>query len=108
MSESQLLSKIRKDGRKIAKRFKLKYLEITTERAGVTRFGSCDSTKTIRIRLHNRRDGRFLTYPHLIHTLCHEMAHLKFMDHSMNFKGLNGEILDWARQRGIYKPKYYR
>lgn len=108
MSESQLLAQIRKDGRKIAKRFKLKYLEITTERPRATRFGSCDSTKTIRIRLHKRREGGFLTYPHLIHTLCHEMAHLKHMDHSKNFKYLNSEILSWAKDKGIYNPRRYR
>lgn len=104
MSESQLLSKIKRDARRIAKRFKLRYLDITTEGPRATRFGSCDSTKTIRIRLQNRRDGRFLTYPHLMHTLCHEIAHLKHMDHSKNFKELNQSILNWAKEKRIYRP----
>lgn len=104
MSESQLLLKIKKDGRRIAKRFKLKYLDITTESPRASRFGSCDSTKTIRIRLHNRRNGRFLTYPHLVHTLCHEIAHLKHMNHSKKFKELNQNILGWAKEKRIYRP----
>ncbi|MCB0307980.1 MAG: M48 family metallopeptidase [Bdellovibrionales bacterium] len=102
MSESQLLSRIRKDARRIAKRFNLRYLEIAPEGPRAKRFGSCDSTKTIRIRLQNLRDGAFLSYPHLVHTLCHEMAHLKHMNHGRHFKDLNTEILSWARERGIY------
>ena len=105
MSEKDLLAKIRKDGRKIAKRFKLKYLDITTETPWVrNRFGSCDEKKVIRIRLHNLKTGRFLKYRNLVHTLCHELAHLRHMNHSKHFKELNREILGWARQRGIYNP----
>jgi len=105
MSENQLLAMIRRDAKRISKSFRLKYLAVEKELPQVRRrFGSCDESKLIRIRLHKLRDGRFLTYPHLIHTLCHEMAHLKFMDHGKEFKNLNSEILDWAKQTGIYRP----
>lgn len=107
MSEKKLLARIRKDGRKIAKRFKLRYLSISTESSRVrSRFGSCDEDKVIRIRLYNLSDGRFLKYPGLIHTLCHELAHLRFMDHRNNFKQLHQRLLEWARNRGIYRPAY--
>lgn len=106
MSEAQLLSKIRKDARRIAKRFKLKYLDITTEHPNVrSRYGSCDEDRIIRLRLYNLKSGRFLKYPFIVHTLCHEMAHLKHMNHSRDFKDLNQEILLWARKVGIYSPK---
>src|SRR6266446_9425945 len=105
MSERDLLAKIKRDAYRIAKRFRLRYLEITTEHPRVrARYGSCDEDKVIRIRLHNLRTGRFLKYWNLVHTLCHEMAHLKYMDHGNKFKQLNQKILAWARQRRIYTP----
>ena len=104
MTESQLLIKIRKDARRIAKRFKLKRFDITTESPRVRcRYGSCDEDRVIRLRLYNLRNGRFLKYHNLVHTLCHEMAHLKHMNHGKDFKKLNETILSWAKQRGIYK-----
>ncbi len=105
MSDDQLLAKIKKDARKIAKRFRLRYLDIMPEAPGVRdRYGSCDEDRLIRIRLHRLRDGRFLRYWNLIHTLCHELAHIKYMDHGKNFKRLNEDILGWAKERGIYSP----
>ncbi len=103
MSEAQLLAKIRKDGRRIAKRFRLKYLDIRTEHPRVrSRYGSCDEDKIIRIRLNNLKNGRFLKYWNLVHTLCHELAHLKYMNHDKNFIKLNKSILKWAKDREIY------
>jgi predicted metal-dependent hydrolase len=105
MSENQLLSKLRRDARRISKRFHLRYLDVITEPMGVRdRYGSCDGDRVIRIRLHRLRDGKFFKYWNLIHTLCHEMAHLKHMDHSKNFKELNRQILSWAKVRQIYVP----
>jgi len=105
MSEQQLLTKIKKDGRRIAKRFKLKYLDIMTEYPQVrSRFGSCDEDKLIRLRLHNLKTGKFLKYKNLVHTLCHELAHVRFMDHGRDFRKLNQEILQFARESGIYNP----
>jgi predicted metal-dependent hydrolase len=109
MSESQLLSKIRKDARRIAKRFKLRYLALEPEPKRIrSRYGSCDHKKVIRIRLHTARDGRFLQYPNLIHTLCHELAHLRHMDHGRNFKVLNQKILNWAKDQKIYNSALRR
>lgn len=106
MSENQLLAKIKKDAKRIAKRFKLKYLSLDKEHPLVTsRYGSCDENRKIRLRLNNLSNGSFLTYPVLIHTLCHEMAHLKHMNHGKEFKHLNQKILSWAKSKGIYKPK---
>ncbi len=105
MSENQLLAKIRKDARRISRAFKLKYLEITTELPDARdRFGSCDEDKVIRIRLTKLRDGKFMKYWNLVNTLCHEMAHLRHMDHGKDFKRLNRDILAWARERQIYIP----
>jgi predicted metal-dependent hydrolase len=105
MSENQLLARIRRDARRIARHFKLRYLDITTEPPEIRdRFGSCDSDRVIRLRLYKLRDGRFFRYWNLVNTLCHEMAHLRYMDHGRNFKQLNRQILAWARVRRIYVP----
>ncbi len=109
MGEKKLLAKIRKDGRRIARRFRLRYLAILQESPRVrSRYGSCDEDRIIRLRLRRLRDRRFLRYPNLINTLCHELAHLKHMDHSRNFKRLNEIILKWARERKIYRPIFRR
>ena len=105
MSENQLLARIRRDARRISKRFKLEYLDVITEPDEVRdRYGSCDADRVIRIRLHKLRDGRFMRYWNLVNTLCHEMAHLKYMNHGKNFKELNKRILAWARVARIYVP----
>ena len=105
MSENQLLARIRRDAKRISKRFKLRYLDVTTEPPDVRdRYGSCDGERVIRIRLHKLKDGRFMKYWNLINTLCHEMAHLRHMDHSKHFKELNQQILAWARTTRIYDP----
>jgi predicted metal-dependent hydrolase len=109
MSEKRLLSRIRKDGRRIAKRFRLRYLRILQESPRVrARYGSCDEDRVIRLRLYRLKDRKFMRYPILINTLCHELAHLKYMDHSKNFKQLNEIILKWARKRKIYCPVFRR
>ncbi len=106
MSENKLLSKLRKDARKIARKFKLKLRKLELEHPRVrSRFGRCDESKTIRLRLHRLKDRNWISYPHLIHTLCHELAHLKFMNHSNEFKKFNKSILLWAKKAGIYKIK---
>jgi predicted metal-dependent hydrolase len=105
MSENQLLARIRRDARRIAKRFRLRYLDVTTEPLDCRdRYGSCDGDRVIRIRLHKLKDGRFMKYWNLINTLCHEMAHLKHMNHGKDFKELNRSILAWAKNSRIYTP----
>jgi len=106
MSEGQLLAKLRRDAQRIAKCFKLRYLDLDVEPQRVrSRFGSCDEDRRIRVRLHNLRTGRFLQYQNLVHTLCHELAHVKYLNHSNEFKMLNERILGWARAKRIYRPK---
>ena len=106
MSEGQLLAKLRRDAQRISKYFSLRYLDIDVEPPKVRRrYGSCDEDRRIRVRLHNLRTGRFLQYQNLVHTLCHELAHVKHLNHSKDFKDLNERILNWARAERIYRPK---
>ncbi len=103
MTEHQLLAKLKKDARRIAKRFNLRYLDIVPESPRVTsRCGSCTDEHEIRIRLYALGTGRFLSYPFLVDTLCHEMAHLRHFNHGKGFKELYAKILAWAKRHGIY------
>ncbi len=68
------------------------------------RYGICYSDGRIQIRLAHVTTGRPLRYSSLVNTLCHELAHLRHMNHGPRFKGLYLEILEWARREGIYQP----
>lgn len=102
--DHKVLSKLRRDARRIARHFKLRYAKITTETPRTTRCGSCDENHVIRIRLRVLRDRSVIRYHLLVDTLCHELAHLMHFSHGPEFKDFYQKILDWARQRKIYSP----
>ena len=86
-------------------RFRLRYLKIIPERAGVNgHYGICYEDGEIRIRLRHAKTGRLLKDSSLVDTICHELAHLRHMDHSIRFRRLYGRILATARRLGYYKP----
>src|SRR5574338_518382 len=68
------------------------------------RFGVCFADGRIRIRLRHVSTGRSLKYSSLVNTLCHELAHLRHFNHGPRFRRLYFEILEYARDRGIYRP----
>ena len=75
------------------------------ERKGVTDwYGVCYEDGVIRIRLRNATTGRLLKESSLVDTLCHELAHLRHLDHGLRFRRLYQRILDKARELGIYQP----
>ncbi len=37
-------------------------------------------------------------------TLCHELAHLRYFDHSVRFRRFHERVLAEARRRGWYRP----
>ncbi len=89
----------------LAARFRLRYTKIEAERDGVTEhYGICYEDGEIRIRLRHARTERLLKESSLVDTLCHELAHLRYLDHSDRFKRLYLRILNKARQLGYYKP----
>jgi hypothetical protein len=101
----ELLTRLKRDARKVALHFGLSYRAIEAERANVkSRYGICYDDGTIRIRLRHAVSGEPLKYSSLVATLCHELAHLRYFDHSERFKRFNQEVLDWARREGIYRP----
>jgi hypothetical protein len=104
-SADDLLERINADARALALRFGLRYRAIEAERPNVKRrYGVCFADGTIRIRLRHVVTGRPLRYSSLVNTLCHELAHLRHFNHGVRFRRLYFEILEYARDRAIYRP----
>ncbi len=105
-SDEFLLARLQRDARYLASRFGLRLARLDKEGARVKRrFGSCDSDGVIRIRLRNRRNGDYLKYSSLVATLCHEIAHLKYLNHGNHFRALYADVLLLARAHHIYRPR---
>jgi predicted metal-dependent hydrolase len=106
---AELMARLNRDATVIAARFGLRYRAIEPERPQVRRrYGVCYRDGTIRIRLFHVVTGEPLLYSSLVATLCHELAHLRHFDHSPRFRSFNLQVLEWARQSGIYRPRAAR
>ena len=100
-----LIARLNRDAEKIARRFGLRYRSIEAERANVkSRYGICYEDGVIKIRLRHAVTGRPLLYSSLVSTLCHELAHLRHFHHGVRFRAFNMELLEFAREQGIYRP----
>ena len=96
---------LRKQAAVLGRRFALTSSSLKAEREGVNdHYGICYEDGAIRIRLRHARTGRLLKESSLVDTLCHELAHLRYLDHSMRFQKLYLQILDAARELGYYRP----
>jgi hypothetical protein len=103
--DDRTMARLREWGTDLARRFGLRYASLDPERDGVVdHYGICYEDGVIRIRLRHARTGRLLKESSLVDTLCHELAHLKHLDHSDRFKRLYLRILDTARELGYYRP----
>lgn len=100
-----LIARLNRDAQQIARRFALSYRSIEPERANVkSRFGICYDDGLIKIRLRHAVTGRPLRYSSLVSTLCHELAHRRYFNHGVRFRVFNMELLEFAREQGIYRP----
>jgi len=103
--ERDTVERLRRQGADLARRFGLKPHVIEAEREGVNgHYGICYEDGLILIRLRHARTGRLLKESSLVDTLCHELAHLRHLDHSPRFRRLYERILEAARESGYYRP----
>lgn len=99
------MEQLRRWGRQLGRVFDLHYTSLEIERANVTsHYGVCYEDGAIRIRLRHARTKRLLKESSLVDTLCHELAHLRHLNHGLGFRSLYQRILDEARGLGIYRP----
>jgi hypothetical protein len=101
----KVMERLRRDARRIAANFELRYRELRAEKPGINHYyGVCYRNGCIHIRLRHATTGRLLRYSSLIDTVCHELAHLRHFDHSERFEALYEQMLAYAREQGIYRP----
>ena len=99
------MSQLRRDAVTLAARFALPLRSLEPERAHVRRrYGICYADGRIQIRLRHVRTRELLKYSSLVDTLCHELAHLRHMNHGLRFQAFYRRILETARRLGIYEP----
>ena len=103
--DEAMLRKLQSWGAELAGIFGLNYRSLNREREGVLgHYGICYEDGSIRIRLRHAKTDRLLKESSLVDTLCHELAHLKYLDHSVRFRRFYRRILDRARELGYYRP----
>jgi len=97
-SDRQIIDRLRRKARRIAAEFNLKLTRVDEMNSRSKNAGVCFAGGLILIRLHRRNTRRHLSSRWLLDTLCHELAHLRHLNHGLKFRDLYHEILGHARR----------
>jgi hypothetical protein len=104
-ARGRALERLRRHAELLAGAFELPLASVDAESPRVRRrYGICYADGRIRIRLHQLRSPDLLKYSVMVDTLCHELAHLRHLNHGPRFWRLYRRILAYARRQGIYRP----
>jgi predicted metal-dependent hydrolase len=104
-ARARALERLRRHADLLSRAFDLPLRSVDAESLRVRRrYGICYADGRIRIRLHQLRAPDLLKYSVMVDTLCHELAHLRHLNHGQRFWRLYRRILAYARRHGIYRP----
>ncbi|HTO06931.1 MAG TPA: M48 family metallopeptidase [Myxococcota bacterium] len=104
-ARERALDRLRRHASLLAHAFDLPLHSVEAESPRVRRrYGICFADGRIKIRLHQVRTPELLKYSVMVDTLCHELAHLRHLNHGQRFWRLYRRILAYARRHGIYRP----
>ena len=98
------LARITRDVEPICKRFKIHYGQLGASIDKSLYGFNRESGKMIRIRLHDLRTGRMRKYSALISTMLHELCHCRYQTHCRSFYKLLNNMMEYAKQIGVYQP----
>jgi hypothetical protein len=99
------MAQIERDVQPIVQHFGLRYNALKESVAegslGFNRGGG----SVIPLNLRQKANPMLLRkYSAVMATMIHELAHVRHMNHGSQFQALEIEIMQWARDKGIYKP----
>ena len=92
------LSRLRKIARLLERDFVLKYKSLRELPNSERHYGDCSSDKRIRVRLKQRNRNVDLADSTVLHTLCHEFAHLACWEHGAKHRAILRLMLRRAKE----------
>ena len=98
------LARIARDVEPICRRFNLHYGQLGASRDRSLYGFNRESGKIIRIRLHDLRTGELRKYSALVATMLHELCHCRYQTHCRSFYKLLNNMMEYAKQIGVYQP----
>lgn len=98
------LARIAQDVEPICRRFKLRYGQLGASIDKSLYGFNRESGEMIRIRLHDLRTGKLRKYSALISTMLHELCHCRYQTHCKSFYKLLNNVMEYAKQIGVYQP----
>ena len=98
------LEGIARDVEPICKRFKLRYGQLGASIDKSLYGFNRESGKMIRIRLHDLRSGKLRKYSALISTMLHELCHCRYLTHCRSYYKLLNNVMEYAKEIGVYQP----
>jgi hypothetical protein len=99
-----ILGKVQRDVQPILRQFNLRFQTMKESVAEGT-LGFNRGRHTIALNVRQKANPMKLRkYSAVMRTMIHEIAHLRHMNHNLQFQMFDEELLAWARANGIYVP----
>lgn len=100
----ETLTRIARDVEPICREFNFRYGQLGASNNRSLYGFNRGSGKIIRVRLHDLRTGKLRKHSALVVTMLHELCHCRYRTHSQSFYNLLREVVEYAKQIGVYRP----